>query len=369
LIHKVNGVLGVEDKGSVVFKDDENARLDIYISRNETTQAVISHELSHQFIQYCRIPNDRYLMVEPILSYPFEELLRFLNEHALEELLDLPDTHMNDPEPITEVNEDEGEDEVVEISRESFAVRRTPNSGRTTMPPESDIEVSRPPSLSGERVQQSNASIPSIERATALSNARPSSPRTSRGRTNHANPVLEFNIGANSASSSGARPSLLGEGVPNSNESSMLVDRVDALPSTATTLVITPSRQRMSRAKPALGSHIDASIAFHSSVRIERLPAEQGFNYAGQHLPTVTDNDRRIGALGERFVSRLLFLTPPRASTHCDSSTIFSLKNSRTGIRLATGQAKIAITYTKAINSQAMKETMPTLHMQILVEI
>lgn len=351
MIHKVHGVLGVEEKGSVVFNDADNTRLDIYVSRNETTQAVINHELSRQFIQYCGIPNDRYLMVEPILSYPFEELQRFLDEHGLEESLDRPDTHMNDPQTNTEVNEDEGEDEVVEISRDSFVARRSPNSSRATVPPEPDLEVSRPPSLLGERVPQSNGSILSVGRATALPSTRPSSFGTSsRERMNHANPVFEFNTDASSASSSGARPSLLGERVPDSNESSMSADRADALLSTATTPVMTPSRERMNRANPALGSNIDASIASFSGVRSERPLTQQGSIHARQLLSTVTDNDRRIGLLGERFVSHLPFPTPPRVSTHCDRSTIGSLKNSKTGIRLVTGQAKIAIMYTQAID-------------------
>lgn len=289
-------------------------------------------------------------MVEPILSYPLEELRRFLDEHGLEEPLNRPDTHMNDPETNTEVNEDEGEDEVVEISRETFAARRTPNSSRTTFPPEPDLEVSRPPSLLGERVPQSNGIILSVGRATALPSTRPSSFGTLRERTNHAIPVLEPNTSASSASSSGARPSLLGEGVPDSNENSVSADRAGALPSTATTPLMTPSREQINGANPGLGSNIDASLASFSRRRSERSPAQQGSNYARQLLSTVTDNDRRIGLLGERFVSHVSFPTPPRVFTHYDRSTIGSLKNSKTGIRLATGQAKIAIMYTQAID-------------------
>jgi hypothetical protein len=347
LIHKVHGVLGVEEKGSVVFNNVDNTRLDIYISRNETTPAVINHALSYQFIQYCGIPNDQYLMVEPILSYPSEELHRFLDEHGLEESLDRPDMHMNDPQTNTEVNEDEGEDEVVEISRDSFVASRTPNPSRTTAPPEPDLEVSRSSSLLGERVPQSNGGILSVGRATALPSTRPFPfGASSRERRNHANAVFGFNTDASNASSSGVRPSLLGDGVPDSNESSISTDRADALLSTTTTPVMNPSRERMNRANPALVSNIES----FSGVRSEHPPAQQGSSHARQLLSTVTDNDRRIGSLGEKLVSRLSFLTSPRVSTDCDRSTIGSLENSKTGIRLVTGQAEIAMSYTQAIH-------------------
>jgi hypothetical protein len=292
LIHKVLGVLGTEEKGSVVFNDADNTRLDIYISRGVTTQAVINHELSRHFIQYCAIPNDRYMMVES---------------------LDRPDTHMNDPQTHTEGSEDEGEDEVVEISRDSFIARRTPNSSRTTIPPKPDFEVSRPPSLLGESVPQPSGSILSVGRATALLSTRPSPFGTSaRVQTDHANPGFVFNADAGSVLSSGARRSLLGERVPDSDGSSMSTDRADALPSTTATPAMAFSRERLNPVNLALGSNIDASITSFSGVRSERPPAQHGSNYARQLLPTVTDNDRCIGSLGERLVSRLAFSNPPR---------------------------------------------------------
>jgi hypothetical protein len=349
LIHKVHGIPGTEEKGSVVFSDADNTRLDIYISRDETTQAVINHELSHQFIQYCGIPNDRYMMVEPILSYPREELHRFLDEHGLEESLSCPDTQINVPQTNTEVNEDEGEDEVVEISRDSFIARRTPNSSRATIPPNPGFEVSRPPSLLGERVLQPSGGVLSVGRATALPSTRPSPFGTSvRERTNHANPVFEFNADGNSVFPSGARPSLLGGGVRDSNESSISVDRADAVPSTTTTPVVSLSRELMNRVNLALGSNIDASITFSEHPPLP--PAQHGSNYARQLLSTVTEHDRRVGLLGEKLVSYLPFSTSLRVSTHCDRSTIGSLMSSKTGIRLVTGQAKIAIKYTQAID-------------------
>jgi hypothetical protein len=250
LIHKVHGVLGVEDKGSVVFNHVDNARIDIYISLNETTQQVINHELSHQFIQYCGIPNDRHLMVEPILSYPLEELQRFLDENGLDASIDCPDIPMNDPQTHAEVDVDEEEDEVVEISRDSFVARRTPYSSRATAPPEPDLEVPRPRSL-------------------------------------------------------------LGDGAPGSNESSMSAARAEALLSTATTPVMAPSRERMNDANPALGSNNDASIASSLGVSGERHPAQQESNHARQLLSAVTENERRIGSLGETFVSQPPFPIPP----------------------------------------------------------
>jgi hypothetical protein len=138
---------------------------------------------------------------------------------------------------------------------------------------------------------------------------------------------------------------LLGDGVSDSNESSISADRADVLLST-TTPVMNPSRERMNRANPALESNIES----FSGVRSERPPAQQGSNHARQLLSTVTDNDRRIGLLGEKLVSHLPFPTSPRVPAHCDRSTIGSLKNSKTGIRLVTGQAEIAMRYTQAIN-------------------
>jgi hypothetical protein len=78
LLHEVNGVLGVEERDSVIFDDPGDDTLDIYISFNGSIQAVVENQLSEKFIQCCSIPENQHRMVRPILNFPLENLRHFL---------------------------------------------------------------------------------------------------------------------------------------------------------------------------------------------------------------------------------------------------------------------------------------------------
>lgn len=198
-------MLGVEETDSVIFNEADDDTLDIYISFNGSIQAVVENQLSEKFIQFCGIPENRHRIVRPILSFPLENLRHFLDENGLDVSVDRPYLPTNDSQIGTEVNEEIERALLIDDIREVTSTPRTPNSGRHTAFLPLATEDLRQSSLLRERIPTLDESIAVVRRAAALPNTAPTLIITpSRVLASPSNLGLGSNNNANNTISPGA---------------------------------------------------------------------------------------------------------------------------------------------------------------------
>jgi hypothetical protein len=161
-------VLGVEERGSVIFDEADANALDIYISFNGSIRAVVENQLSEQFIRCCGIPENRRRMVGPILTFPLENLQQFLDEHGLDVLFDGPHFPTTDSQINTGVNEELELGLLIDDTRTAAPTPRTLNSDRHTALSLPAYQNLRQPSLLREWIPTLNESISVVRRAAAL---------------------------------------------------------------------------------------------------------------------------------------------------------------------------------------------------------
>ncbi|KAN0099174.1 hypothetical protein V8E51_012949 [Hyaloscypha variabilis] len=273
LLHEVHGVLGVEESGSVIF---DEAGDDIYISIHGSVRAVIENQLAEKFIRFCDIPENRHIMVGPILNYPLENLRHFLDEHGLDISIDPPHFPSNDSQVDTEFDED------IEPSH-----------------PYNDIQdlISRP-------------RTPNSNQGTAFL------------------PLATEDLG---------QPSLLRQRIPELDESISIVRRAAALPSTAPTLIVTPSRMQASQSNAGLGSNINANNALSPISRNERAsPRHRTSNPRESSIPYAEERSEVVGGafdmadLQATFSDIVSTDTPSRTSLRESTEVLSSSSPSRT---------------------------------------
>jgi len=276
LLHEVHGVLGVEERGSVIFDEASDDALDIYISFNGSVEAVIKNQLAEKFIRFCDIPENRHLMVGPILNYPLENLRYFLDEHGLDISIDQHSFPSNDSQVDTEFDEDIEPSHSINDIQELTSRPRTPNSNQRT------------------------AFLP----------------------------LATEDLG---------QPSLLRQRIPELDESISIVRRAAALPSTAPTLIVTPSRMQASPSNAGLGSNSNANNALSPISRNERAsPRHRTSDPRESSIPYAEERSEVVGGafdmadLQATFSDIVSTDTPSRTSLRESTEVLSSSSPSRT---------------------------------------
>jgi hypothetical protein len=115
LSHEVDGIIGADDTGSLLFSDTDQSKLDIIYVFN-TEEAIFNFELSKDFVEFCGITDKKLeKLVLPILTYPLKDIEKLLESYGL----DLPN------DPLSDSAETFGS--VSELSEENNAENRVAN--------------------------------------------------------------------------------------------------------------------------------------------------------------------------------------------------------------------------------------------------
>ena len=310
LLHKVHGVQGVEERGSVIFDEADDDALKIYISLNGSTPAVVHNQLTEMFIRFCDIPENRQMMVGPILNFPFDDLHRFLDYQGLDVSVDHSHSPTSDSQIDTELNEEIDRGLAIDDTREVASTTRTPNSDRPTsyVPLAAEGEDLRQSSLLRERIPTLDESISTVRRAAALPSTAPTLIITpSRVQASLSNPGLESNNNSNNTVSPDARNEWISPQtstsypteslIPSTEEGSEVVGSALDMTDLQATFSEVFSIETPSRTSVRTSTQVFSSSRFGRSPRISRL-----------NLVPDTENSmlglhhQHIGLLGELFV-------------------------------------------------------------------
>ncbi len=308
MLHEVHGVLGIEESGSVIFDEASDDALDIYISFRGSVEVVIKNQLAEKFIRFCDIPENRHMMVGPILNFPLENLRHFLDEHDLDISIYQPSFPSNDSQVDTDFDEDIEPSHSINDIQELTSRPRMPNSNRRIAFLPLATEDPGQPSLLRQRIPELDNSISVVRRAAALPSTAPTfvtpprmqaTPSNARvGSNNNANNIRSLNARNGQASPQPRTSNLRESSIPHAEERS----EVDGGPFDMADLQAT-FLDMFSTETPSRTS-FRASTEVFSSSGPSRSPRTYRSNIVSDPESSMLAlRNQHIGLLGEIFVS------------------------------------------------------------------
>ncbi|KAH6668745.1 hypothetical protein B0J14DRAFT_518033 [Halenospora varia] len=173
LTQDVDSVTVTEDTGHIIFDDADVSKLEIYLSIKDSRQAMVDFELSKEFIRYCGITDPSFQnLVLPILQYPHEGIEKLLEEYELDGLGDHDEQSTERAESVSEESNDRSSP-IPRVDTSTIPLPRTPSSGINILAQESSSQVSKPSSILRDRIPALDQSIASIRAAAALPSTTP----------------------------------------------------------------------------------------------------------------------------------------------------------------------------------------------------